>query len=361
MHGSAGRRGPAYGWARPVVAALAVACALVSCAGWPGGGSPEAASTVATAPRSNGATPTPDGSSAPDPGLSPEEPTGPPPPSTAEPGASGTPGQGPAPTSPSPTAHRSPGPTLAPTPVPTPGPPPPTPGPTSTSPPATPPPATAPPSAPAVPASWRGQDVEVLPTSEPVVALTFDGGASGTAVAKILEVLAQHDVPATFFVTGDFARSYPSAVRQIAAAGHPVGNHSDNHAAFPDLTNESIRAELARAEESISALTGRPAKPLFRFPYGSRTPLDIRVVNDAGYVPFRWTVDTLGWQGTSAGRSAASVRERVLSTARAGQIVLMHVGANPTDGSTLDADALPSVIEGLRARGYRFVSLDRYF
>jgi peptidoglycan/xylan/chitin deacetylase (PgdA/CDA1 family) len=212
-----------------------------------------------------------------------------------------------------------------------------------------------------VPTSWRGQDVEVLPTSEPVVALTFDGAASGTAVAEILDVLAHHDVVATFFVTGEFARGYPSAVRQIAAAGHPVGNHSDKNPEFPDLTDAAIRAQLARAEKTISALTGRPAKPLFRFPYGSRSPLDIRVVNDAGYVPFRWTVDTLGWQGTSGGRSAASVRDRVLATARPGQIVRMHVGANPTDGSTLDADALPSVIEGLRARGYRFVSLDRYF
>ncbi|MCK6212076.1 polysaccharide deacetylase family protein [Georgenia sp. EYE_87] len=355
MEGAAGRRGPAYGRVRPAVAALAVACALASCAGWPGSGAPEAATTVPAEVRPSGASPTPDGERTTGASPAPAEPGGPPAPSPAEPGTSGTPGQSPAPSSPSPTAP-PPGPTSAPTPGPTPAPAPTTPP----SPPATRPP-TPPPSASTVPASWRGQDVEVLPTSEPVVALTFDGGASGTAVAKILDVLARHDAPATFFVTGTFARSYPSAVRQIAAAGHPVGNHSDNHVAFPDLTNESIRDQLERAEESITALTGRPAKPLFRFPYGSRTPLDIRVVNDAGYVPFRWTVDTLGWQGTSGGRSVASVRERVLSTARPGQIVLMHVGAHPTDGSTLDADALPSVIEGLRTRGYRFVSLDRYF
>ncbi|WP_245862618.1 polysaccharide deacetylase family protein [Georgenia soli] len=200
----------------------------------------------------------------------------------------------------------------------------------------------------------------MLPTSERVVALTFDGGASGTAVADILGTLDRDDVPATFFVTGEFARSFPAAVRQIAAGGHLVGNHSDTHPAFPQLTNEAVRAQLERADEAIRAQTGRTTRPYFRFPYGSRTPLDVSVVNDAGYVPFRWTVDTLGWQGTSGGTSVASVRDRVLGSARPGQIVLMHVGANPTDGSTLDADALPEVVEGLRALGYRFVRLDEY-
>jgi len=69
-------------------------------------------------------------------------------------------------------------------------------------------------------------------------------------------------------------------------------------------------------------------------------------------------VDTLGWQGTRAGRTAAEVTSRVLDTARPGQIVLMHVGSHPTDRSTLDADALPAVIAGLRELGYQFVTLD---
>ena len=83
----------------------------------------------------------------------------------------------------------------------------------------------------------------------------------------------------------------------------------------------------------------------------------ISVVNSECYVPFRWTVDTLGWEGTSAGQSVASVVSRVVSAARPGEIVLMHVGAHPTDHSTLDADALPQVITALRARGYSFVTL----
>jgi len=200
-------------------------------------------------------------------------------------------------------------------------------------------------------------DWEVLPTSRAIVALTFDGGASDAAVTAILGTLDRYAVPATFFVTGQFARTYPEAVTAMAAAGHPVGNHSDTHPYFSTTTNEAIRRELAAAEAAIAPLTGQTTRPLFRFPYGDRTAADIDVVNAAGYIPFRWTVDTLGWKGTSGGITAETVCQRVLSTARAGQIVLMHVGANPTDGSTLDADALPCIIEGLRARGYGFVTL----
>ncbi|MGI1849791.1 polysaccharide deacetylase family protein [Rhodococcus sp. SJ] len=94
---------------------------------------------------------------------------------------------------------------------------------------------------------------------------------------------------------------------------------------------------------------------LFRFPFGVRTDADIRVVNDAGYVPVRWTVDSLGWKGTSGGLDVGAVTDRVVSAAVPGQIVLMHMGTNPDDGTTLDADALPAIIDGLRTRSYSFV------
>ncbi|HRA04049.1 MAG TPA: polysaccharide deacetylase family protein [Arachnia sp.] len=205
--------------------------------------------------------------------------------------------------------------------------------------------------------AWAGHDIEAFDTGRKVVALTFDGGASGDAVESILATLKAYGVPATFFVTGDFARAYPHLVTAIAAAGHPVGNHSDSHPYFTQTTNEEIRAELAAAESAISALTGATTAPLFRFPFGDREDLDIRVVNAAGYIPVRWTVDTLGWKGTSEGVTTALIRQRILDRLRPGQIVLMHVGAHPDDHSTLDADALPGVIEDLRARGYSFTTV----
>ena len=203
-----------------------------------------------------------------------------------------------------------------------------------------------------------GTDWERLPTSERVVALTFDGGSSDAGVGSVLSTLAAADIRATVFVTGDFARRYPAQIRRFAAAGHLIGNHSDRHLSFPDLTNAEIRADLARARDAIAAAGGGDAGRYFRFPFGARTPADIRVVNDAGYVSVRWTVDTLGWKGTSGGVSADVVRKRVLDGARPGQIVLMHLGANPDDGTTLDADALAGVIAGLRDRGYSFVTVD---
>ena len=269
-------------------------------------------------------------------------------PTTAEPTSAS-----PEPTSPEPTTTE---PTTAP----------PTTRPPTTPPPTTPPPTTAAPTTPApttpsLPAGWAGVDWEVLPTSRNVVALTFDGGASNTGVATILQTLGSYGVRATFFPTGQFARAYPDSVRAMAAAGHDVGNHSDTHPYFSTSTNVVIREQLAAAEASISALTGRSTKPLFRFPYGDRGSLDIKVVNGEGYIPFRWTVDTLGWKGTKLGGiTAAIVCERVMNTARAGQIVLMHVGANPDDGTTLDADALPCIIQGLRDRGYGFVTLREF-
>lgn len=202
-------------------------------------------------------------------------------------------------------------------------------------------------------------DWERIPTTSKVVALTFDGGASDAGVASILGTLASKDVRATFFLTGDFARRYPGRVAAVAAAGHRLGNHSDTHLHYPALLNVQITADLARAEASIrDASGGVGAKPLFRFPYGDRTSADIRAVNDAGYVPVRWTVDTLGWAGTERGITAAVVVQRVLDTLTPGQIVLMHVGSNPDDGTTFDADALPTIIDELRSRGYSFVTLD---
>jgi peptidoglycan-N-acetylglucosamine deacetylase len=84
----------------------------------------------------------------------------------------------------------------------------------------------------------------------------------------------------------------------------------------------------------------------------------ISVVNSTGFVPLGWTVDTLGWEGTSGGITTQTVLNRVLGSLQPGEIVLMHCGSNPDDHSILDADALPAVIQSLQARGYSFVTLD---
>lgn len=208
-----------------------------------------------------------------------------------------------------------------------------------------------------VPPELRGQDLTVLPTSRRVVALTFDAGANSAGLPSILATLAGKGVRATFFLTGRWAAANPDGVAAIRAGGHRLGNHSMTHPEFTGLTQTQIRDELRAAEQAIAAGGGDP-RPLFRFPFGDRDARTIAAVNDAGYVAVRWTVDTLGWQGTSGGRSAAEVADRALAGLQPGEIVLMHIGSNPDDGSTLDADALPGMIDRMRAAGYEFVTLD---
>jgi peptidoglycan/xylan/chitin deacetylase (PgdA/CDA1 family) len=197
----------------------------------------------------------------------------------------------------------------------------------------------------------------VLPTTRPVVALTFDAGANGAGLGSILATLSDAGVPATFFLTGRWAAANPAGVASIVAAGHRVGNHSVSHPHVPELSDAALADEVLGAEQQIRG-AGADPRPLFRFPYGDRDARTIAAVNDLGYVAVRWTVDTLGWKGTSGGLDAQQVTDRVLAGLRPGEIVLMHVGSNPDDGTTLDADALPGMIGRLRAAGYGFVTLD---
>ena len=197
----------------------------------------------------------------------------------------------------------------------------------------------------------------MLATTRRVVALTVDLGGDDAGLDPILDTLADEGVRASFFVTGSWVRAHPDGLRRIADAGHVVGNHTDTHPHLPRLTAAQVRAELAAVDAEVVRLTGRGTRPLFRFPFGDRDARTIDLVADEGYCAYRWTVDTLGWQGTSAGRSATTVHDRVLDALRPGEIVLMHGGAHPEDGSTLDADALPSIIRDVRARGYGFTTL----
>ncbi|HEX2316122.1 MAG TPA: polysaccharide deacetylase family protein [Thermomonospora sp.] len=211
---------------------------------------------------------------------------------------------------------------------------------------------------PGVPPSLRGRNVTVIPTTAKVAALTFDGAWSAAGVASIRATLQRQNVPATFFLVGDFARMFPVNAALLASSGFRIGNHSDNHPDFTKIGDDEARAEVTRARTAIFHANGAEPRPMFRFPYGAYTASDVRLLNGLGYVAVGWTVDSLGWKGTSGGMTAAKVADRVLAAARPGMIVLMHVGDHPDDHSTLDADALPRIIQGLRDRGYGFTTLD---
>jgi peptidoglycan/xylan/chitin deacetylase (PgdA/CDA1 family) len=208
------------------------------------------------------------------------------------------------------------------------------------------------------PAGLRGTDWTKVKTSSKIVALTFDAGANADGVSSILNTLTDQHVPATFMLTGNFVKSFPNKARAIVAAGQRTGDHSMTHPYFTKLTDGQIRDQVRNAASEIVSATGADPWPWFRFPFGDRDAHTISVVNSVGYVPVRWTVDTLGWEGTSGGITVRTVVDRVLAKLAPGEIVLMHCGSNPTDHSTLDAAALPTVIRDLRARGYSFVTLD---
>jgi peptidoglycan/xylan/chitin deacetylase (PgdA/CDA1 family) len=268
-------------------------------------------------------------------------------------GCGSDPEPAPSPVPTTPTASPAPTPTFTPSP-------PATPTPTTTGVPASPAPTTPtwPPTTSAVlPEALTGRILTAIPTSERIVALTFDAGASDAGVPAILATLAEQRITATFFVTGGFARRYPNAVRAMAEAGHVIGSHSDTHPDFTTLTTADRAAQLTDAQAAIGPLIDGTTKPWFRFPFGAADPAAIAEVNGNGYACIGWTVDTLGWKGTSGGQSVDTVVSRVLAALQPGEIVLMHVGANPEDGSTLDAAALPTIIGDLRERDYGFVTL----
>jgi peptidoglycan/xylan/chitin deacetylase (PgdA/CDA1 family) len=223
--------------------------------------------------------------------------------------------------------------------------------------PSAPPPSTSPGPA-GITGGLAGKDWTYIPTSRRVVALTFDAGANADAVPSILATLRHEGVPATFFLTGNFVRDFPAAARAIAAAGFRIGDHTITHPYLTQLGDAAVRQEILGGAQQIISVTGKNPAPLFRFPYGDADARTIAIANQAGYVPVRWTVDTLGWEGSAGHISSSVVVSRVLAAARPGEIVLMHVGSNPDDHTTYDADALPQVINGLRAEGYSFVSLD---
>jgi peptidoglycan/xylan/chitin deacetylase (PgdA/CDA1 family) len=210
----------------------------------------------------------------------------------------------------------------------------------------------------ALPPSLVGTEWTRLPTAKKVVALTFDCGSNAQGVDPILSTLRAKGAAATFFMCGRWAETYPVRARRIAAR-FPVGNHTYSHPHLTSLSDASVRWQVRRGEAAIREVTGRNPKPLFRFPYGDRDARRIRIVNNLGYGAIVWAIDTLGWKGRRGGQSTSTVIARVLGGLRPGAIVLMHVGAAP-DGTTLDAAALPRLIDRIRMRGYRLVTVAAY-
>jgi peptidoglycan/xylan/chitin deacetylase (PgdA/CDA1 family) len=202
-------------------------------------------------------------------------------------------------------------------------------------------------------ASADGAEVSVR------VALTIDTELAGHPCdpdnpRRLLDALAAHRAPATFFVQGRWATAHPGLLRRIAADGHLIGNHSHWHAPLHLMTDEGITASIAMAEEAIRELSGVDPRPWFRCPYGQGSD-DVRVqaaLAGCGYRHVGWHVDAGDWPD---GRTPDDVVSEVLEGCRRtgdGAIVLLH------SWPKVAAAALPLVISGLREAGITLVRLD---
>ncbi|MHB1340600.1 MAG: polysaccharide deacetylase family protein [Coriobacteriia bacterium] len=184
-----------------------------------------------------------------------------------------------------------------------------------------------------------------------VVALTFDDGPWPKQTDALLKILAEYDVPATFFMVGDRVKKRPDLARHVANAGHLIGNHTYHHENLTEVPPARIRDEIAGTSRMISRATGKRVT-WFRPPMGR---VDGRVYTELKRQKLRpvlWTVDPQDWRDTI---KAADIERGVLSAVRPGSVILLHDGGGDQREML---KALPKIIRGLRARGYDFVLLD---
>lgn len=186
-------------------------------------------------------------------------------------------------------------------------------------------------------------------TSANAIALTFDAAWGNEDTAEILEILEKHDIRVTFFMTGDWVSAYPEDVKAILAAGHTLGNHSDNHFDMASLSVTEIQAELQNVHNAVYELTGYEMY-LFRPPYGSYNDTLIDTARDCGYYTIQWDVDSLDWKDYGIDSIINTVCDH--SHLGNGSIILCH------NGATYTADALDEMITHLKNDGYTFVTVD---
>lgn len=187
-------------------------------------------------------------------------------------------------------------------------------------------------------------------TSEKKVALSFDCAWGDEYTAKILECLAKYNVKVTFFMTGGWVDKYPEDVKAIYAAGHDLGNHSENHKHMSTLSKAECTEEIEKPHEKVKALTGYDMT-LFRPPFGDYNNTLIQSAENEKYQCIQWNVDSLDWKD----RGTKSIIKEVLNNKNLGNgsIILMHNGAKDT------LSALPSIIEGLQQQGYEIVPISQ--
>jgi peptidoglycan/xylan/chitin deacetylase (PgdA/CDA1 family) len=175
-----------------------------------------------------------------------------------------------------------------------------------------------------------------------LIALTFDDGPS-SGTRQTLDILAQKNVRATFFLRGDRADGDPATVKRIARAGHAIGNHTYRHPDLTALDAFGVSVELGRTQAVLAAQTGT-VPDLARAPYGATSDTTTAVMTEYGLTNVMWNVQAEDWTDPAVDQLVSDI----LGRARPGGIILLHEEHANTRA------ALPEIIDGLRARGYTF-------
>jgi len=203
----------------------------------------------------------------------------------------------------------------------------------------------------------------IAPARPNEIALTYDDGPNPTATPHLLEVLARHQVRATFFLIGKFVRQCPDLVRQIAAAGHLIGNHTMTHPWLPFHSAARIREELSACNKSLEDTLGAPVH-YFRPPHGARRPYVLRTARELGLIPVQWNIIAGDWKPIDAATIAARVIKGITRNQRRNQAsnIVLHDGGNLALGAprTPTVEATNQLLQTYAPGGTKFVTLESW-
>lgn len=186
----------------------------------------------------------------------------------------------------------------------------------------------------------------------PVVALTFDDGPWPGQTEQILGLLAERRCPATFFMIGQQVERWPGIAQAVARAGQPIGNHTYSHRRMDTAPADVVEWEIVHTTHIIQDVTA--THPYwFRPPGGNFSQQVYLSVEQSVARPVLWTVDPQDWDSAMG---TDQIIGNVLSTTRPNAVICLHDGGGDR---TRTIAALPAIIDGLRAQGYEFVTLDQ--
>jgi len=186
------------------------------------------------------------------------------------------------------------------------------------------------------------------------LALTFDDGPNDPHTLRLLEVLAKHDVRATFFMIGHYVQQRPLIARAVVQAGHAIGNHTFTHPNLIFCSEMQTRIQLAECTRAIEGTVGQTPK-LFRPPFGGRRPSTLRIARELGLAPIMWNVTGWDW----GAHSSAAVEQKVTKQIRGGDVVLLHDGSHRQLGMDRShtVAATDRLLARYKAEGYQFVTI----